>query len=40
MLLNHQDLTYCYLHMSTYDLQVLETLESGDYLKGELASDG
>ncbi|KAJ7308536.1 hypothetical protein DFH08DRAFT_900158 [Mycena albidolilacea] len=33
------DLTYCYLHMSTYDLQVLDTLETGDYLKGELASD-
>ncbi|KAJ6458105.1 hypothetical protein C8R47DRAFT_1227123 [Mycena vitilis] len=25
--------------MSTYDLQVLDTLESGEYLKGELASD-
>ncbi|KAJ7173511.1 hypothetical protein C8R46DRAFT_1083035 [Mycena filopes] len=25
--------------MSTYDLQVLDTLESGDYLKGNLASD-
>ncbi|KAJ7095473.1 hypothetical protein C8R43DRAFT_1049369 [Mycena crocata] len=25
--------------MSTYDLQVIDTLESSDYLKGELASD-
>ncbi|KAJ7483209.1 hypothetical protein FB451DRAFT_1233732 [Mycena latifolia] len=25
--------------MSTYDFQVLDTLESADYLKGELASD-
>ncbi|KAJ7173521.1 hypothetical protein C8R46DRAFT_1083084 [Mycena filopes] len=33
------DLTYCYLHMSTYDLQVLDTLETPDYLKGELAAD-
>ncbi|KAF8125397.1 hypothetical protein K438DRAFT_2151088 [Mycena galopus ATCC 62051] len=26
--------------MSTYDLQVLDTLETADYLGGELASDG
>ena len=35
-----QDLTYCYLHMSTYDLQVLDTLETPDFLKGDLGDDG
>ncbi|KAJ7617399.1 hypothetical protein FB45DRAFT_1063863 [Roridomyces roridus] len=30
------DLTYCYLHMSVYDLAVLDTLETPDFLKGDL----
>ncbi|KAJ7233032.1 hypothetical protein C8J57DRAFT_168850 [Mycena rebaudengoi] len=33
------DLTFSYLHMTNYDFQVLDTLETSDYLKGELASD-
>lgn len=33
------DLTYCYLHMSKHDLQVLDTFETADYLKGELSDE-
>jgi hypothetical protein len=35
-----QDLTFCYLHMTRHDLQILDTLESPDYIKGELSDDG
>jgi len=33
------DLTYCYLHMSKHDLQVLDTFETADYIKGELSDE-
>ncbi|KAJ7709722.1 hypothetical protein B0H17DRAFT_1028937 [Mycena rosella] len=33
------DLTYSYLHMSSYDFQVIDTLESADYCKGELTTN-
>lgn len=31
-----QDLTFCYLHMTENDLRVLDTLETSDYITGEL----
>ncbi|KAL0581704.1 hypothetical protein V5O48_000286 [Marasmius crinis-equi] len=33
------DLTFCYLHMSKYDLAVIDTLETPEYLKTELADE-
>lgn len=35
-----QDLTFCYLHMTRHDLQVLDTFETPEYIKGELSDDG
>ncbi|KAF4596338.1 hypothetical protein EYR38_007717 [Pleurotus pulmonarius] len=35
-----QDLTFCYLHMAKGDLETLETLETPDYIKGEISDDG
>lgn len=35
-----QDLTYCYLHMTPFDLQVLDTLDTPEYIKGELHEEG
>jgi hypothetical protein len=35
-----KDLTFCYLHMTSKDLQVLDTLGTSDYIKGELSDDG
>ena len=35
-----QDLTFCYLHMTSQDLQILDTLGTSDYIKGELSDDG
>ncbi|CAK5267444.1 unnamed protein product [Mycena citricolor] len=34
------DLTYCYLHMSHYDLMVIDTLETTEYLRGDPIVDG
>jgi len=33
------DLTYCYLHMTRHDLEILDTIGTADYLKGELSDD-
>lgn len=33
------DLTFCYLHMSKYDLTALDTLETAEYIKTDLADD-
>ncbi|KAK2465694.1 hypothetical protein APHAL10511_002238 [Amanita phalloides] len=33
------DLTYCYVHMTRHDLQVLDTVETPEYMKGELSDD-
>jgi len=33
------DLTFCYLHMTRQDLQVLDTLGTPDYFNGELSDD-
>ncbi|KAF9460558.1 hypothetical protein BDZ94DRAFT_1324025 [Collybia nuda] len=33
------DLTFCYLHMTRHDLQILDTLETTEYMKGELSDD-
>ncbi|KAJ7286492.1 hypothetical protein C8J57DRAFT_1287803 [Mycena rebaudengoi] len=33
------DLTFSYLHMTHHDLIVLDTLETSDYLKGDIAQD-
>ncbi|KAF8074712.1 hypothetical protein FPV67DRAFT_593762 [Lyophyllum atratum] len=33
------DLTFCYLHMTRYDLQILDTIETPEYMKGELSDD-
>ena len=35
-----QDLTFCYLHMTRHDLQILDTLESPEYIKGDISDDG
>jgi hypothetical protein len=40
MVTKTQDLTFCYLHMTSKDLQVLDTLGTSDYIKGELSDDG
>ncbi|KAF7290341.1 Iron-containing alcohol dehydrogenase 1 [Mycena chlorophos] len=34
------DLTFSYIHMSEYELQTLDTLETDDYLRDEFVSDG
>ncbi|KAI0794107.1 hypothetical protein C8Q74DRAFT_557212 [Fomes fomentarius] len=31
------DLTYCYLHMTRHDIEVLDTIGTPDYLNGDLA---
>ncbi|OCH86613.1 hypothetical protein OBBRIDRAFT_890364 [Obba rivulosa] len=33
------DLTFCYLHMTKHDLEILDTIGTPDYLKGELSDD-
>ncbi|KAJ8692924.1 hypothetical protein PTI98_010189 [Pleurotus ostreatus] len=33
------DLTFCYLHMAKGDLETLQTLETPDYIKGEISDD-
>jgi hypothetical protein len=33
------DLTFCYLHMTSHDLQILDTLGTSDYINGELSDD-
>lgn len=35
-----QDLTYCYLHMTRHDIEVLDTIGTPDYLNGDLCIDG
>lgn len=37
---NMQDLTYSYVHMTRHDLLVLDTVETAEYMKGELSDDG
>ncbi|KAG5352407.1 hypothetical protein C0989_002438 [Termitomyces sp. Mn162] len=33
------DLTFCYLHMTKHDLHILDTIETTEYMKGELSDD-
>ncbi|OSD04864.1 hypothetical protein PYCCODRAFT_1450870 [Trametes coccinea BRFM310] len=33
------DLTYCYLHMTRHDIEVLDTIGTPDYLNGDLSVD-
>ncbi|KAI9067983.1 hypothetical protein FKP32DRAFT_1672690 [Trametes sanguinea] len=33
------DLTYCYLHMTCHDIEVLDTIGTPDYLNGDLSVD-
>ncbi|KAI0831995.1 hypothetical protein BC628DRAFT_1351038 [Trametes gibbosa] len=33
------DLTFCYLHMTRYDIEVLDTIGTPDYLDGDLSVD-
>ncbi|KIJ65206.1 hypothetical protein HYDPIDRAFT_39830 [Hydnomerulius pinastri MD-312] len=33
------DLTYCYLHMTDHDLKVIDTIDSLEYISGELSDD-
>ncbi|KAI8969374.1 hypothetical protein BD414DRAFT_503591 [Trametes punicea] len=33
------DLTYCYLHMTCHDIEVLDTIGTPDYLNGDLSAD-
>ncbi|PPQ94440.1 hypothetical protein CVT25_002531 [Psilocybe cyanescens] len=33
------DLTYCYLHMTRNDLLVLDTIDTSEYMSGELSDD-
>lgn len=35
-----QDLTFCYLHMTEQDLEVLDTIGTSDYIAGELSDNG
>lgn len=37
---NEQDLTYCYLHMTEHDLKVIDTVDSLEYISGEISDDG
>jgi len=34
------DLTFCYLHMTRNDLLLLDTIDSPEYIKGDLSDDG
>ena len=36
----YQDLTFCYLHMTRHDIEVLDTIGTPDYLNGDLCIDG
>ncbi|KAN0088773.1 hypothetical protein V8E55_005830 [Tylopilus felleus] len=33
------DLTYCYLHMTEHDLKVIDTIDSLEYISGEISDD-
>ncbi|KAH9940877.1 uncharacterized protein BXZ73DRAFT_98709 [Epithele typhae] len=33
------DLTFCYLHMTRHDIEVLDTIGTPDYLNGDLCAD-
>ncbi|KAF8552867.1 hypothetical protein OG21DRAFT_1510947 [Imleria badia] len=33
------DLTYCYLHMTEHDLKVIDTIDSIEYISGEISDD-
>lgn len=33
------DLTFCYIHMTEHDLKVLDTIDSPEYISGELSDD-
>ncbi|KAF8801357.1 hypothetical protein BYT27DRAFT_7226918 [Phlegmacium glaucopus] len=33
------DLTFCYLHMTRHDLQIIDTIDTPEYMKGELSDD-
>ncbi|KAJ8502716.1 hypothetical protein ONZ45_g11499 [Pleurotus djamor] len=33
------DLTYCYIHMTKRDLETLDTLETPEYIKGDISDD-
>lgn len=35
-----QDLTFCYLHMTQHDLDVIDTIGRPDYISGELSDTG
>ena len=35
-----QDLTFCYLHMTRNDLLILDTIDTAEYMNGELSDDG
>ena len=35
-----QDITFCYLHMTRHDLQIIDTIDTPEYMKGELSNDG
>ena len=35
-----QDLTFCYLHMTQNDLDVLDTIGTPDYFSGDLSDSG
>lgn len=35
-----KDLTFCYLHMTENDLNVLDTIGTPEYLKGNLSDGG
>ncbi|KAI0766670.1 hypothetical protein BD413DRAFT_569620 [Trametes elegans] len=33
------DLTFCYLHMTRHDIEILDTIGTPDYLNGDLSAD-
>ncbi|KIL65598.1 hypothetical protein M378DRAFT_192358 [Amanita muscaria Koide BX008] len=33
------DLTFCYIHMTRHELQAIDTIETPEYMKGELSDD-
>ena len=35
-----QDLTFCYLHMTPEDLEVIDTIGTPEYISGELSDTG
>ena len=35
-----QDLTFCYLHMTQQDLDILDTIGTSDYITGDLSDSG